>query len=1161
MALTSPGVEVTVIDESFYTSAEPGSVPLIVVATAENKLNGGGTAVAAGTLASNATNVYRISSQRELVETFGVPFFEKTATNNPVHGGERNEYGLLAAYSLLGATNSAFIMRANVDLNELAPTAVEPGAEPRDGTWWINTAATSWGIQEWNNADPTIDGGQKFSTKIPVVLTDDDTARIENGAPRESFGSIGDYAVVFKTIERAGGYNVNDELAKLYVKSAGNGGQGVDAGAWVLVGSQEWTSSIPAVLGSASFSIGGLNEGDELVPGDLGDFELSINGTELNGTNRLLNGMTATTVAAKINGAGIPGVIASSIRGRLYLFSTGEFDPGSLGDSTVDDSIIVTGNPLLMSQIKITNGTYPTPRITHAPHTRRPRYKKAEDSVIGFPTGSLWIKTTEPNGGARLRVTRWSTGAKTWVPQESLFFANSAEALSVFDRAGGGRNIPVDTLYTQYNAREYAVDTTPIYETGEFRIWRRKAQGATVITSAVIEDGDQLSGSSVIHIRQSIPGLAVLSNETPITFSGQVGANKAELNANAFAAAINAASFSRTTVNEDDETVDVAIENNIVASVTNDGKIVISHRNGGEIRFREISGDAMDIFTPFNIGNGVGTSAFYAVSGGIADGSEDDYVASNWVPLAASASPTYYASPTAPLEDPEDGQLWFNPTYDQVDIMIHDGDTWVGYKNYYTTTDENGPIVSASRPEKQSDGMAELVDGDIWISTADLENYPTIYRFDGLTTSQWILLDKTDQQTEDGVLFADARTNTDGLTNNPATIVDLLTSDFLDFDAPDPALYPRGMLLWNTRRSYGNVKRYVRDYVDTTQDNPRFNLGESMSNYFADRWVTASPNNEDGSGSFGRKAQRSVVIASLKSAIDTSEEARDEERRNFNLIACPGYPETLSNLVNLNIDRKLTAFVIGDTPLRLRADTTSLLSYATNARLVTDNGDAGIVTFDEYAAVYYPNGFTTDLSGSNAVVPASHMMLRTMILSDKASYPWFAPAGTRRGGITNATSVGFIDASTGEFKTVALNNGQRDTLYEQKINPIPFFVGVGHVAYGQKTRSRNASATDRINVSRLVVYLRSQLNKLARPYLFEPNDKKTRDEVKGAVESLLIELVGLRGIYDFAVVCDESNNTPDRVDRNELWVDVAIEPTKAVEFIYIPLRLKNTGEI
>ena len=266
-------------------------------------------------------------------------------------------------------------------------------------------------------------------------------------------------------------------------------------------------------------------------------------------------------------------------------------------------------------------------------------------------------------------------------------------------------------------------------------------------------------------------------------------------------------------------------------------------------------------------------------------------------------------------------------------------------------------------------------------------------------------------------------------------------------------------------------------------------------------------------------------------------------------------------MINLNIDRGLTAFVIGDTPLRLKSDATTLTNWGTNANLVFDNGDDGIVSYDEYCAVYYPNGFTTDLSGSNAVVPASHMMLKTIALSDQVSYPWFAPAGTRRGGITNATSVGYIDPATGEFQTVALNEGQRDTLYELKINPIPFFVGVGHVAYGQKTRARNASALDRINVARLVVYLRSQLNKLARPYVFEPNDKITRDEIRGAVESLLLELVGLRALYDFAVVCDESNNTSARIDRNELWVDIAIEPVKAVEFIYIPLRLKNTGEI
>ena len=189
------------------------------------------------------------------------------------------------------------------------------------------------------------------------------------------------------------------------------------------------------------------------------------------------------------------------------------------------------------------------------------------------------------------------------------------------------------------------------------------------------------------------------------------------------------------------------------------------------------------------------------------------------------------------------------------------------------------------------------------------------------------------------------------------------------------------------------------------------------------------------------------------------------------------------------------------------------------------------------------------------------MILKTIALSDNVSYPWFAPAGTRRGGITNATAVGYIDATSGEFHTVALNEGQRDTLYDLKINPITFFNGIGLINFGQKTRARNASALDRINVSRLTVYLRSQLNKLARPYIFEPNDKITRDEVKQACESLLLELVGLRALYDFAVVCDETNNTPTRVDRNELWVDIAIEPVKAVEFIYIPLRVKNTGEI
>jgi phage tail sheath protein FI len=114
---------------------------------------------------------------------------------------------------------------------------------------------------------------------------------------------------------------------------------------------------------------------------------------------------------------------------------------------------------------------------------------------------------------------------------------------------------------------------------------------------------------------------------------------------------------------------------------------------------------------------------------------------------------------------------------------------------------------------------------------------------------------------------------------------------------------------------------------------------------------------------------------------------------------------------------------------------------------------------------------------------------------------------------------------------------------------------------GQYTRDPNSDALNRVNVARLVAYLRRQLARLAKPFLFEPNDSQTRNEIKASIENLLLELVGQRALYDFVVVCDTTNNTPTRIDLNELWVDIAIEPVKAVEFIYIPLRLLNTGAI
>jgi phage tail sheath protein FI len=134
-------------------------------------------------------------------------------------------------------------------------------------------------------------------------------------------------------------------------------------------------------------------------------------------------------------------------------------------------------------------------------------------------------------------------------------------------------------------------------------------------------------------------------------------------------------------------------------------------------------------------------------------------------------------------------------------------------------------------------------------------------------------------------------------------------------------------------------------------------------------------------------------------------------------------------------------------------------------------------------------------------------------------------------------------------------------LYENRINPITFIPGSGIVNYGNKTTSSTPSALDRINVARLVAFIRGRLNEIAKTYVFEPNDEITRNELSNAITGLMTDLVAKRGIYDYLVVCDLSNNTPARIDRNELYVDIAIEPVKAVEFIYIPVRIKNTGEI
>ena len=1099
MALVSPGVQVNVIDESFYTPSAAGTVPMIFVASASNKTSSSGAGVAVGTLAANAGKPYLITSQRELGETFGDPLFYSDNNGNMIHGGELNEYGLQAAYSVLGVTNRAYVVRADLDLSKLEASATAPAGEPAAGANWFDTQVSAFGILEWNNAPVTTTGGQSFSTVARTVLVEASDIDSVTSAPKTAIGAIGDYAVDASFTDN-----------RVFYKSTGNTAAGVAAGEWVQVGSEDWKAGLAAVRGTISNPV--LSNGDSIT---------------INGTQVVLAGTTITALATDINGSSIAGITAAAVNGALEIYSTGvdvvltRNIGGLLADSVPSSDTGALG---------ITEGTYSAPRVAIAPHTQVPEYKLTDAAPA--PSGSIWVKTTTPNGGANFSVKQYNADTQLWGTLSAPVYATVEGALRGLDASGGGANLVAGDVYIKSNINELASAVV------DYKIYSRVSSGATSISSARITT--QLAAAAyTFDLAETVVGSTTRVNKTvSVTTTGAI------TDADVVAGAINSAGFT-----------------NIVALVDASNKIVIQHKLGGDIRIADTVGFlALAGFA--TSGNGATANLYDAPTGDAVN----DWVASNWKPM------TYTASADAPASLTAAGELWYNSIVDEVDMLVHDGATWTGYRNVYPDTNAAGPIVAATEPTVQTDNVTDLVNGDIWIDTADVENYPTIYRYNptiaATGASGWILVDKADQTTDNGVLFADARWSAAGSSSAEATIEVLLESDYLDPDAPDPALYPKGMLLWNLRRSGFNVKRFVRNYIDVTADNGRYQViglsgsdeDQSMTLYYPHRWVTDSGNNEDGSGTFGRHAQRKSVVQALQALVNSNQEIRDEESRQFNLMAAPGYPELIGEMITLNYDRRLTAFVIGDTPARLTPDATSLNEWASNVNLALEDNDAGAVSYDEYMAMYYPWGFTSDNAGNNVVVPPSHMALRTLVLNDQVAFPWFAPAGTRRGGVTNASASGYI-TSEGEFQSVALNTGQRDTLYANNINPITFISGAGLVVFGQKTRARNASALDRINVARLVVYMRGQLELLARPYLFEPNDKITRDQIKAAADAFCLELVSLRGLYDYLVVCDESNNTPSRIDRNELYLDIAIEPVKAIEFIYIPLRIKNTGEI
>jgi len=382
---------------------------------------------------------------------------------------------------------------------------------------------------------------------------------------------------------------------------------------------------------------------------------------------------------------------------------------------------------------------------------------------------------------------------------------------------------------------------------------------------------------------------------------------------------------------------------------------------------------------------------------------------------------TVNAQDAEPTGTPANGALWFNNTRTDLDILTRKSSGW-------SRKQDTDIQYSVTEPTQKKSGAA-LDTGDIWVDTGAVErSRPALYQWNG---SAHVLHDNTDQTTQDGVVFADFTDETrTALPNGDITAIT---------GAPDYQLYPTGMLAVNM----GMSKNTVRSWNST-----------------AGAWRNAATNHADGSGAFGRLAQRKVVTTAMQAAVAGNDDLRDP-MRNFTLLAAPGYPELTDELVTLNSDRGETGFIIIDTPMRKTPTQATAWVQGVGA---SENGEDGLVTKNTYSAVYYPAGRSTTPAGATVTVPPSHMALYQYAYNDNISYQWFAPAGLTRGVVQNASAVGYITTEE-EFKAVALTQGQRDSMYSNKMNPIATYPSEGVVFWGQKSLHSTTSALDRVNRS------------------------------------------------------------------------------------------------
>ena len=350
--------------------------------------------------------------------------------------------------------------------------------------------------------------------------------------------------------------------------------------------------------------------------------------------------------------------------------------------------------------------------------------------------------------------------------------------------------------------------------------------------------------------------------------------------------------------------------------------------------------------------------------------------------------------------------------------------------------------------------------------------------------------------------------------------------------------------------SYNNASRYVRVKSVLTPTPNRFNNDGSIKTQFTASIPVAA------SGSFGgATGKKTEEIAPLSlfeniNATDTqgliaenyniaANLLSNSENYDFSLISTPGltqedYSSTVSKFITLAEERGDCFYIL------------DLAKYNSTLGTVT-NKAAELNT--NYAAAYWPwVQVLSQASGKLTWVPASTVMPGVYTFSDRVAAEWFAPAGLNRGGVGGAIQA--------ERK---LSTTDRNTLYEGKVNPIASFPGVGLTAFGQKTLQTQASALDRVNVRRLLIALKRYIGTVARTLIFEQNTITTRNNFISQVNPYLETVQQRQGLFAYKVVMDDTNNTADVIDRNQLVGQIYIQPTKTVEYIYLTFNITPTG--